>query len=233
MRGAGWRFWGLCVGAGVLSILTGCASITHGSSQTVKIETLAADGKVVTGAKCQLTNERNDLVMRSGESTTVRRAGAALNIECTQPGFAPASGQAISRVNAGMVGNILFGGAIGAVVDSSTGAGFNYPTWMQLVFGEARIFDRSAQTSDQALAGVRIGDTKLASAAPASATVSPSAAAAPIEEKSPATPAVPVVVASTAAEPVPAPSPQSPEAARTTDARVSMDDLGALLPAKP
>jgi hypothetical protein len=30
MRGANWRFWGLCACAGVLSILTGCASVTHG-----------------------------------------------------------------------------------------------------------------------------------------------------------------------------------------------------------
>lgn len=180
-----------------------------GTSQTVKIETLAADGNVVTGARCQLTNERNSRVIHSGERVTVHRSGSTLKIECTQPGYAPASGQAISRVNAGMFGNILIGGAIGAMVDSSTGAGFNYPSWMRLVFGETRIFDRRAQTSEQALAGVRIGETRLASAALAPMPMPmqvASAAPAPVEEK-------------------------SPEPTRPTDGKVSMDDLSALLPA--
>lgn len=246
MRGAGWRFWGLCVGAGVLSILTGCASVTHGTQQSVKIETLTEAGKTVEGAKCTLTNDRNGIVMRSGESVSVRRSGALLNIECTQPGLAPATGQAISRVNTGMVGNILIGGVLGAAIDSGTGAGFNYPSWMQLVFGEVRSFDRSGQTGDQALAGVRIGETRLAAPSvvppppPAIAVtpppqVAPTPAPAPTPPVAEEKPAAPPVVAAvppptaSAAPVVPQPAPR----AAASGARVSMEDLGALLPAKP
>jgi hypothetical protein len=235
MRGAGWRFWGLCIGAGVLSILTGCASVTHGTTQSVKIETLTAEGKTVVGAKCVVTNDRNDTAMRSGDSFPVRRSGANLMIECTQPGLLPANGQAFSRVNAGMVGNIMIGGALGAVIDSSTGAGFNYPSWMRLIFGEVRNFDRSAQTGDDPVDGVRIGTTEVVTAAPSA----PKVAAAKRAEDAPPQAPVPVIAPAPPAAPSLAPPPAPSPVARAepppprSDARVSMDDLRGLLPPKP
>ncbi len=225
MRGAGWRFWGLCVGAGVLSILTGCASVTHGTTQNVKIETLSPAGKVVDGARCRVSNDRNDAVVRSGLTLPVRRSGENLSIECTQAGLPPARGQAISRVNVGLVGNVMIGGLIGVAIDTGTGAGFNYPSWIQLIFGEVRSFDRSAQTGDEATVGMKIGTTEMA------AVPAPKTAAAPVPAPAPAVvvppPPPPVAIA-----PVrPAPAAPSPSAA--PDARVSMDDLRGLLPAKP
>ncbi|WP_198086090.1 hypothetical protein [Variovorax sp. E3] len=167
------------MGAGVLSILTGCASVTHGTTQNVKIETLTAEGKVINGAKCLITNDRNDSVMRSGDTVPIRRSGANLNIECSQPGLAPANGQAVSRANVGMAGNILLGGMIGAVVDASTAAGYNYPSWIQLIFGEVRNVDRSAQSGDGPTAGIKIGATEIA-AAPKAVAVKPPEAPRPV-----------------------------------------------------
>jgi len=220
MRGAGWRFWGLCVGAGVLSILTGCASVTHGTTQNVKFETLSPEGKVIDGARCRVSNDRNDAVVRSGQTLPVRRSGENLSIECTQAGLPPARGQAISRANVGMVGNVMIGGVVGAVIDAGTGAGFNYPSWIRLMFGEVRSFDRSAQTGDDATVGMKIGTTELA--APKTA-----AAAVPVPATAAVPPPPPVAVAPTR----PAPAAPSPSAA--PDARVSMDDLRGLLPPKP
>jgi len=221
MRGAGWRFWGLCVGAGVLSILTGCASVTHGTTQNVKFETLSPEGKVIDGARCRVSNDRNDAVVRSGQTLPVRRSGENLSIECTQAGLPPARGQAISRANVGMVGNVMIGGVVGAVIDAGTGAGFNYPSWIRLMFGEVRSFDRSAQTGDDATVGMKIGTTELAPPKTAAAPVpTPALAAVP-------PPPPPVAVAPTR----PAPAAPSPSAA--PDARVSMDDLRGLLPPKP
>ncbi|MFM9926711.1 hypothetical protein VLK31_27255 [Variovorax sp. H27-G14] len=199
----------------------------------MKIETLTATGEVVNGAKCLVTNDRNDTAMRSGDSVSVRRSGTNLVIECSQPGQAPATGQAVSRANVGMVGNILIGGVIGAAIDSGTGAGFNYPSWMRLVFGEVRNFDRSSQTGDEAMDGMRLGATEVAAGMPpapkvVAATPPQQPRAAPVPEAvvkaEPVPP--PVLVAPTVPVPVPAPQPRS-------DARVSMDDLRGLLPAKP
>lgn len=226
-----WRFLGLWALACLLSLLTGCASVTHGTTQAVKIETLTVSGELVDGAECTVVNDKSEAVMRSGQSVPVRRSGGNLSIECTQPGQPPASGQATSRVNGGMVGNILIGGLVGAAIDSGTGAGFNYPSWMQLVFGEVRTFDRSSQNGDQALAGLKIGQTRVASAtppapssppAPPAATASPPPPVAVPVAAAPVAPDVPVAPPAAAASPVPAPA-----------TRVSIDDLRGLLPAKP
>ena len=221
MRGAGWRFWGLCVGAGVLSILTGCASVTHGTTQNVKFETLSPEGKVIDGARCRVSNDRNDAVVRSGQTLPVRRSGENLSIECTQAGLPPARGQAISRANVGMVGNVMIGGVVGAVIDAGTGAGFNYPSWIRLMFGEVRSFDRSAQTGDDATVGMKIGTTEMAA---------PKTAVAPVPAPAPA--AVPPPPPAVAVAPV-RPAPVAPPPSAAPDARVSMDDLRGLLPAKP
>lgn len=221
MRGAGWRFWGLCVGAGVLTILTGCASVTHGTTQNVKFETLSPEGKVIDGARCRVSNDRNDAVVRSGQTLPVRRSGENLSIECTQAGLPPARGQAISRANVGMVGNVMIGGVVGAVIDAGTGAGFNYPSWIRLMFGEVRSFDRSAQTGDDATVGMKIGTTEMAA---------PKTAVAPVPAPAPA--AVPPPPPAVAVAPV-RPAPVAPPPSAAPDARVSMDDLRGLLPAKP
>jgi predicted lipid-binding transport protein (Tim44 family) len=226
MRGANWRFWGLCACAGVLSILTGCASVTHGTTQSIKIETLTPGGQVVDGAECKVANDKGEALALSGQSVPVRRSGGNLSIQCTQAGQAPAGGQAVSRVNGGMVGNILIGGLIGVAIDAGNGSGFNYPSWMQLVFGEQRYFDRGAQQGDQAMAGVMLGTTQAATATPV--------AAAP--RKEPESPADRIPPApQSAAEPVPvarAPAAPAPSPGAAPPARVSMDDLNALLPAK-
>jgi hypothetical protein len=228
VRGASWRFWGLCACAGVLSILTGCASVTHGTTQTIKIETLTPGGQVVDGAECKVANDKGEAIALSGQSVPVRRSGGNLSIHCTQGGQAPAGGQAVSRVNGGMVGNILIGGLIGVAIDATNGSGFNYPSWMQLVFGEQRYFDRSAQQGNEAMAGVVLGTTQAAGTAPMTAapTKEPGNAAErlpPAREPEPAPESAPVV---RAASPTPGPGAGPP-------ARVSMDDLNALLPPKP
>jgi hypothetical protein len=227
MRGANWRFWGLCACAGVLSILTGCASVTHGTTQSIKIETLTPGGQVVDGAECKVANDKGEALALSGQSVPVRRSGGNLSIQCTQAGQAPAGGQAVSRVNGGMVGNILIGGLIGVAIDAGNGSGFNYPSWMQLVFGEQRYFDRGAQQGDQAMAGVMLGTTQAATATPVAAASrkEPESTA----DRIPPTPQPapePVPVARAPAAPASSPGAAPP-------ARVSMDDLNALLPAKP
>ncbi len=151
---------GICAAA--FSLLPGCASVTQGLEQTVKVETLNKAGKAVRGAECELSNDKGTSVAVSGQSAVVRRSGSDLTIHCNIAGELPANGTAISRANAGMAGNIILGGAIGAIVDASNGAAFTYPLWMQLVFGEERVFDRSGNRGDELSAGtfVRAAEAK-------------------------------------------------------------------------
>ncbi len=55
---------------------------------------------------------------------------------------------------AGMAGNIIFGGGIGAIIDHNKGTAYTYPTWIQLIFGKTLVFDRSAEKDGQPVLGM-------------------------------------------------------------------------------
>ena len=126
-------------------LCTGCASITNDSAHPIKVETKTSAGEVVVGADCKLTNDYGSTSMKSGDTAQVRRSSKDLDIVCKHPSNTDASARAISRANAGMWGNIIIGGGIGAIIDHNKGTAYTYPTWMQLVFGKTMIFDRSAE----------------------------------------------------------------------------------------
>src|SRR5205823_5197338 len=114
-------------------------------SQPIKVETLAADGKAVGDADCTLSNDYGAVIMRSGATAQVHRSSKDLDITCKDPAHPEAVARAISRANAGLAGNIIFGGGIGAIIDHNKGTAYTYPTWMQLQFGKTMVFDRSME----------------------------------------------------------------------------------------
>ncbi|KQQ80221.1 hypothetical protein ASF73_02060 [Xanthomonas sp. Leaf131] len=91
--------------------------------------------------------------MKSGQTAQVHRSSRDLDITCVLPGQRDASGRSISRANIGIWGNILIGGAIGAIVDHSKGTGYTYPSWIQLVFGQTLSFDRHREDRGQPVQG--------------------------------------------------------------------------------
>lgn len=132
---------------------TGCASIVNDSTHPMRVETKTNTGEAVTGAECKLTNDYGTVTVKSGTSIQVRRSSKDLDIVCQQAGNADASGRAISRTNGGMWGNILLGGGIGAVIDHNKGTAYTYPTWVQLIFGQTLVFDRSAEKEGTPVTG--------------------------------------------------------------------------------
>ncbi len=129
--------------------LTGCASIVNDSTHPIKVETKTAAGELVTGADCKLNNDYGTVTVKSGDTTPIRRSSKDLDIVCQDPKNPNATARAISRANAGMAGNIIFGGGIGAIIDHNKGTAYTYPTWVQLVFGKALVFDRRAENEGQ------------------------------------------------------------------------------------
>jgi len=126
-------------------LATGCASIVNDSSQPIKVETLGEDGKAVAGADCTLRNDFGTFTMKSGTTAPIHRSGQDLDISCKDATRPEAVARAISRANAGLAGNILIGGGIGAIIDHSKGTAYTYPTWMQLQFGKTLVFDRGME----------------------------------------------------------------------------------------
>ena len=119
----------------------------------MKVETKTESGTVVTGADCKLTNDYGVFTVKSGETAQVRRSSKDLAIECTSATNPVAKGQAVSRANGGMFGNIILGGGIGAIIDHNKGTAYTYPLWVQLVFGKTLGFDRTADKEGQPNAG--------------------------------------------------------------------------------
>ncbi|WP_298831083.1 hypothetical protein [uncultured Piscinibacter sp.] len=134
-------------------VFTGCASVVNDSTHPMKVETKTEAGQVVAGAECKLTNDYGSVSVKSGDTTQVRRSSKDLDILCKHPENPDASARAISRANAGMFGNIILGGGIGAIIDHNKGTAYTYPTWVQLVYGKTLVFDRSAEKEGQPTLG--------------------------------------------------------------------------------
>lgn len=139
---------------------------------------MALDGREITDADCELANEYGSYNLRTPGQVTVRRSSGDLNITCKKDGFPSAQARAVSRVNGGMFGNIIFGGGIGAIIDHSKGTGYSYPSWLKMMFGKVLAFDRSDDKDGQPSVG-KEPDGKPVAMTPASAPASAAPAATP------------------------------------------------------
>ena len=133
--------------------MVGCASITGDSTQPLKLETKTKDNQFISAADCVITNDYGSINVKSGQTSQIRRSSKDFDITCKHPQNPDAVGRAISRANAGMAGNIIFGGGIGAIIDHNKGTAYTYPTWIQLIFGETLVFDRSDEKDGQPVLG--------------------------------------------------------------------------------
>jgi hypothetical protein len=148
----------LRLGAALLASASaiGCASVTHDPLQAITIETVTNDQRVIPAAECRAANDAGTYVGTNTE-IKVRRSSDHLDIQCRHPDHGNADARVISRANAGLVGNVLVGGVIGAMVDQSSGAGYSYPTWVRLVFGKSLVLDKSRDQPGRPQVGVEPG----------------------------------------------------------------------------
>jgi len=118
-------------------LLSGCASITGTTGQSVSVETRSSEG-VVSGAQCEMANSKGKWYVQTPGSTQIRRSNDDLIVTCQKDGFEPGTQSVESVTKGSMWGNIVFGGGIGAVVDHNSGAAYEYPTLIQVVINRIR-----------------------------------------------------------------------------------------------
>lgn len=105
-----------------LAMLQGCASIVSGTNQLVSVDTPGCPASA-----CELTNDKGKWYINSTPgTTTVGRAYGPLNATCRN-GDVSATATFNSSTKAMAFGNILIGGVIGAGIDVSSGAAYDYP----------------------------------------------------------------------------------------------------------
>lgn len=139
--------------------LSGCASITGDTVQSIRLETRLADGSEVKGAKCEVFNEYGSFRGDAPGNVMIRRSSTDLNVTCTKDGLPDGRATGTSRANGGMWGNIIFGGGIGAIIDHSKGTAYTYPQWLQVVMGKLLAFDRSDDHDGQPSLAREVGVT--------------------------------------------------------------------------
>jgi len=164
----------------VVGSASGCASVMKDKTQPVKVEAINAAGESVAGAKCVLRNDRGEFNVETPNTVFVRKSAGELMVTCVEPEYGHADGKLLSRVGGAVFGNILLGGGIGAIIDTASGVAFNYPEWVQLVFGQSLTFDRNDFKEAQPTAAKvpEASDATAVAAVPATGEGSASAAAA-------------------------------------------------------
>lgn len=141
----------LLAACAALTQLIGCASIVSGSNQSVSVETRADSGQNVAGASCKLTNNKGSWFVTTPGSTIVNRSYEDLAVRCEKESHEPGFVAAKSSTKGMAFGNIIFGGVIGAGVDISTGAAYDYPTLITVTMGKGSSVEPSGQQAPSTL----------------------------------------------------------------------------------
>ncbi len=111
----------LMILAGLL-LATGCASITKGTKDTVNVEI----GNCSESMLCKATNKKGTWEFRAPGPVTVVKSDDALVLRCEDGPHVLT--RTIAPDNSGMAwGNVVFGGVVGAAVDSGTDAHWDLP----------------------------------------------------------------------------------------------------------
>lgn len=115
-RGCAMAFLGKSISMMLLVVLCGCATITRGTKEVLVVESEPVGAKVTTSLGLVGTTPATFKVSRKG--------GFTVTIE--KEGYEPVTVQIASQVAgagaAGMAGNIILGGLIGAAIDAGSGA---------------------------------------------------------------------------------------------------------------
>lgn len=125
----------------------GCATITSGTTQPIVIDSDPA------GADCRLTREGTSLgTVRTPGTITVKRHAKPINVVCTQEGYEEARAVMNARAESASFGNALLGGAIGIMVDASTGANSRYESSLKVGLTPLSPADQAAVAAARASA---------------------------------------------------------------------------------
>lgn len=122
------------------SLASGCASIVGGTTQVVSVETHNAE-HAVEGARCEMVNSKGTFYVTTPGTATISRAYGDLLVRCEKEGMDAGKATVVSATKPLVFGNVLIGGVIGAAVDTSSGAAFDYPEVIRVIMGENAVID--------------------------------------------------------------------------------------------
>lgn len=117
-------------------IIVGCATVTGGgNSQSVSVNTVNEYGKTVDGASCNINNDKGNWKLTSPGQVTITKSNKAIIVRCEKTPSLPGTATVESSARGALFGNIIAGGLIGAAIDHSSGAGYEYPESINVFLG--------------------------------------------------------------------------------------------------
>lgn len=122
---------GAATAAALVAItLSGCGTITQGTSQDITIVSSPP------GGRCDLNRNGEHIatLYRTPGTVNVDKTKNDILLTCTKPGYQKASLDLESGYGIGTFGNLILGGAIGWGIDSATGADNKYPSTANVQF---------------------------------------------------------------------------------------------------
>lgn len=109
--------------------LAGCATIAHGTTQTVAVNTPG-----VPGAVCTLTSPSiGSQTITTPGVITLAKGSSAVSIRCSKACYGDGAGVLTSSMDGMTAGNVVVGGVIGLGVDAATGAMNQYAPQADIV----------------------------------------------------------------------------------------------------
>jgi hypothetical protein len=120
--GQGMRILKMLAMLGGLAVVAGCATITTGSTDLVTIDTDPP------GAVCKLTrgDKQIGVINPTPDSLEVPKSQHDLTVRCEREGYLVTEGTIESGFQAMTLGNVLFGGVVGVIIDAASGAMTKY-----------------------------------------------------------------------------------------------------------
>lgn len=115
--------------------LAGCASVTGGNVQKMYVQAQMDDGSGVPGAECVLSNDKGHWSLRTPGDASIVRSNKPIEVKCDKAPLPQGIVSVESGTRAAMFGNILIGGIVGAAIDHSSGAAYEYPEQIRVVMG--------------------------------------------------------------------------------------------------
>jgi hypothetical protein len=110
--------------------LSGCGTITQGTSQDIAITSTPP------GAHCDFTRKGEHIATLDSTPGTIKvdKTKNDIIMTCKLAGYQDATANLKSGYGAGTFGNIILGGVIGWGIDSATGADNKYPSTANVQF---------------------------------------------------------------------------------------------------
>ena len=115
----------LALVVGIFSLLSGCATLLEEDTQEVNVRFMCAEKHLV--ATCDLKNDKGRWRLSTPGKATVVNDASQLEISCKAPFIPSFTVSVMPMPSMGMLGNLLFGGFVGAAVDVYNKTGLKYP----------------------------------------------------------------------------------------------------------